>query len=83
MALARVRDRKLWLLVGGAMVVLGAAMISGMSKGEVERIWLPFAIWLLPAGAVLGASRMRVTTAWLGLQATTAIVIATAVKTTW
>ncbi|MDQ6854040.1 MAG: hypothetical protein M3046_10200 [Actinomycetota bacterium] len=82
-ALARVRDRKLWLLVGGTMVVLGAAMISGMSKGEVERIWLPFAIWLLPAGAVLAASRIRVTTAWLGLQATTAIVIATAVKTTW
>jgi hypothetical protein len=82
-ALARVRDRKLWLLVGGALAVLGAAMISGMSKGEVERIWLPFAIWLLPAGAVLAASRTRVTTAWLGLQATTAIVIATAVKTTW
>ena len=61
-ALARVRDRKLWLLVGGTMVVVGAAMISGMSKGEVERIWLPFAIWLLPAGAVLAASRVRVTT---------------------
>ena len=82
-ALTRVRDRKLWLLVGGTTVVLGAAMISGMSKGEVERIWLPFAIWLLPAGAVLAASRVRVTTAWLGLQATTAIVIATAVKTSW
>jgi hypothetical protein len=82
-ALARVRDRKLWLLMGGALAVLGTAMISGMSKGEVERIWLPFAIWLLPAGAVLAASRTRVTTAWLGLQATTAIVIATAVKTTW
>ena len=82
-ALARVRDRKLWLLVGGALAVLGAAMISGMSKGEVERIWLPFAIWLLPAGAVLAANRIRVMTAWLGLQATTAIVIATAVKTTW
>jgi methylthioxylose transferase len=82
-ALARIRDRKLWLLVGGTLAVLGAAMISGMSKGEVERIWLPFAIWLLPAGAVLAASRVRVTTAWLGLQATTAIVIATAVKTTW
>ncbi len=82
-ALARIRDRKLWLLVGGALVVLGAAMISGMSKGEVERIWLPFAVWLLPAGAVLAATRLRVTTAWLGLQATTAIVIATAVKTSW
>jgi hypothetical protein len=82
-ALVCVRDRKLWLLVGGTLMVVGAAMISGMSKGEVERIWLPFAIWLLPAGAVLAARRIRVTTAWLGLQATTAIVIATAVKTSW
>jgi methylthioxylose transferase len=83
LALTRVRDRRLWLLVGGTLVVLGAAMISGMSKGEVERIWLPFAIWLLPAGAVLVAGRERVTTGWLGLQATAAIVVATAVKTSW
>jgi hypothetical protein len=82
-ALARVRDRRLLLLVGGALVVVGAAMISGMSKGEVERIWLPFAIWLLPAGAVLAAGRARAATGWLGLQATTAIVVATAVKTSW
>jgi methylthioxylose transferase len=83
LALTRVRDRRLWLLVGGTLVVLGAAMISGMSKGEVERIWLPFAIWLLPAGAVLAAGRQRVTTGWLGLQAMAAIVVATAVKTSW
>jgi hypothetical protein len=82
-ALTRLRDRRLWLLVGGALVVLGAAMISGMSKGEVERIWLPFAIWLLPAGAVLAAGRRSVTTGWLGVQATAAIVVATAVKTSW
>jgi hypothetical protein len=82
-ALARLRDRRLWLLVGGALVVVGAAMISGMSKGEVERIWLPFAIWLLPAGAVLAAGRPRGATRWLGFQATTAIVVATLVKTSW
>ena len=82
-ALARVRDRKLLLLVGGALLVVGAAMISGMSKGEVERIWLPFVIWILPAGAVLAAGRDRVMTGWLGLQAAAAIAVATTVKTSW
>jgi hypothetical protein len=82
-ALTRLRDRALWLLVGGALVVVGAAMISGMSKGEVERIWLPFAVWLLPAGVVLAAGRERVTTGWLGLQATAAILVASVVKTSW
>ena len=82
-ALTRLRDRWMWLLVGGTLMVVGAAMISGMSKGEVERIWLPFTIWLLPAGAALAAGRRNITSRWLGLQAATAIVIATAVKTSW
>ena len=82
-ALVRLRDRWMWLLVGGTLVVLAIAMISGMSKGEVERIWLPFAIWLLPAGAALVASRRGIGSAWLGVQAATAIAIATVVKTSW
>ncbi|HMG28419.1 MAG TPA: hypothetical protein VKH36_16575 [Acidimicrobiia bacterium] len=82
-ALVRLRDRWMWLLVGGTLMVVAAAMISGMSKGEVERIWLPFMIWLLPAGAALAAGRRRVTSGWLGLQAATAIAVATVVKTSW
>jgi hypothetical protein len=82
-ALARLRDRRMWLLVGGTLVVVAAAMISGMSKGEVERIWLPFTIWLLPAGAVLAAGRQRVTSGWLGLQAAAAVTVAIVVKTSW
>ncbi len=30
--------------MGGALLVVVGANISGMSKGEVERIWLPFAL---------------------------------------
>ncbi|HMF82972.1 MAG TPA: hypothetical protein VKI01_06830 [Acidimicrobiia bacterium] len=82
-ALARLRDRWMWLLAGGTLMAVAAAMISGMSKGEVERIWLPFAIWLFPAGAVLGVGRRRGASAWLGLQAATAIAVATIVKTSW
>jgi methylthioxylose transferase len=82
-ALTRLRDRRLWLLVGGGLLVVGVAMMSGMSKGEVERIWLPFAVWLLPAGAALALGRRRATSAWLALQAGTAIVVASVVRTPW
>jgi hypothetical protein len=82
-AMARLRDRRLWLLVGGGLLAVGIAMMSGMSKGEVERIWLPFAVWLLPVGAVLAAGRRRVASGWLGVQATTAVAVATVVRTSW
>jgi hypothetical protein len=61
-AVARVRDRRLWLLGAGALGAVALANISGLSKAEVERIWLPFVPWItvlaagLPAlGAVVGA----------------------------
>jgi hypothetical protein len=82
-AVARLRDRRLWLLVGGGLLAVGIAMMSGMSKGEVERIWLPLAVWVLPAGAVLAAGRSRVTRAWLGVQAAAAVAVATVVRTSW
>jgi methylthioxylose transferase len=82
-ALTRLRDRRLWLLVGGGLLAVGLAMMSGMSKGEVERIWLPFAVWLLPAGAALSVGRRRATSAWLGLQAGTAIVVTSMVRIAW
>jgi hypothetical protein len=80
-ALARLRDRRLWWLVGGARVAIGAAAVSGMSKGEVERIWLPFAIWVLPAGAVLAAERHGAR--WLGAQVGFTILLQTLVRSPW
>ena len=41
-----------WLVAASAAMVL-AADLSQMSKGEVERIWLPFVPWLLVACAFL------------------------------
>jgi hypothetical protein len=54
-AIARVRDRRLWLLGGAALAVAALANLSGLSKAEVERIWLPFAVWatVLAAGLPL------------------------------
>lgn len=46
-AVARVRDRRLWLVAAGAIGAVLVANASGLSKAEVERIWLPFATWLL------------------------------------
>lgn len=75
--LARLRDRALWLLVGGAALACAVADVSGMSKGEVERIWLPFAVWLLPAGACL-RSRW-----WLVAQVAAAVLVQVAVRSRW
>lgn len=84
-ALARLRGRTTWILVGGGLAAITVANLSGMSKGEVERIWLPFAPWILIACATLGlrAGRVRATTGWLGLQAATALVLETAIRSKW
>jgi hypothetical protein len=80
-ALARLRDRRTWWLVGGALVAIALAAVSGMSKGEVERIWLPFAIWLLPAGAALATSRHP--SRWLAAQLAFTIGVQTLVRSPW
>ena len=80
-ALGRLRDRRVWLLVGAALVAVAVAGLSGMSKGEVERIWLPFALWLLPAAAVLGLGARRAQ--WLALQVVFTIGLQTLVRSPW
>jgi hypothetical protein len=85
-ALARLRDRRVWQLVGGALAAVALADISGMSKGEVERIWLPFVPWVLLAGGALASEvpgRMRSAPRWLGTQAATALTLQTLVHTPW
>ena len=76
--LARLRDAALWSVVGGGLLAAAAANLSGMSKGEVERIWLPFAVWVLPAAAVLDRRRW-----WLAGQLGIAIAIQTWLITGW
>jgi hypothetical protein len=80
--LARLRDRATWLLVGGAAAAVALADLSGMSKGEVERIWLPFVPWLMLATCGLPAGRWM-TPALLGFQAATAVAIQSGVRTIW
>ncbi len=68
-----------WLPLAAGVAVLGADL-SGLSKGEVERIWLPFAIWLVAGAALLPQRYLR---AWLIGQAVLALVINSLLLTAW
>ncbi|NKQ58426.1 hypothetical protein HFP15_36805 [Amycolatopsis sp. K13G38] len=77
------RDRQAWrdpalVLVAAAVITIVLADLSGLSKSEVERIWLPFTVWLLPAAALLPRSRW-----WLAGQAVTALAVNHLVLTYW
>ncbi|PXY30880.1 hypothetical protein [Prauserella muralis] len=67
-------------LAGAALLAIAAADLSGLSKAEVERIWLPFAVWLLPATALLPPASRRW---WLAGQAATALLVNHLVLTIW
>ncbi|MGN9757775.1 hypothetical protein [Streptomyces sp. SD31] len=69
---------RLALLVCGALVAVLVADLSGMSKAETERIWLPFALWLLPACALLTGAR-----GWLVAQAVLALLVNHLLWTGW
>jgi hypothetical protein len=55
-ALTRLRGSALTSVVAIGATMLLVALVSGMSKGEVERIWLPFALWV---GVAPGVFRSR------------------------
>src|SRR5690606_4692252 len=69
---------RLALLVLSALLALLIADLSGMSKAETERIWLPFAFWLLPACALLPGPRV-----WLAGQALLALLLNHLLVTGW
>jgi methylthioxylose transferase len=72
------RSRMAWL-VGGALMAVVVADLSGLSKGEVERIWLLFVPWIVAATGLL-RNHVRL---WLLLHTTVALAIAAFVRTPW
>lgn len=81
---AHLRDRRLWLIIGSVLAMVAFAMLTGLSKGEVERIWLPFAVWLTPAAvALVEVGDDRSTRGWLGLQGTVGLAVQSLLKPRW
>ena len=76
--IGRLRDRRVWLVVGAAALCVVAADVSQYSKAEVERIWLLFYPWLVPATASLRRRRP-----WLGAQAALAVGLQVALVSKW
>lgn len=68
-----------WWLVGAASVCVLLADASGLSKGEVERIWLPFWPWVALAAAGLVSGRRW----WLAAQGALTLVVAHLVWSPW
>ncbi|WP_425575975.1 hypothetical protein [Streptomyces axinellae] len=68
------------LLVLAALLALLVADLSGMSKAETERIWLPLALWTLPAAALLPRPGAR---GWLCAQTALALVVNHLLLTGW
>ncbi|HEX4245670.1 MAG TPA: hypothetical protein VHY77_08890 [Acidimicrobiales bacterium] len=68
------------LLLVAFVVIIAVADLSGLSKAETERIWLPFSVWLVAAAALLPRGSHRYC---LGLQAVGALLINSLLLTTW
>lgn len=67
-------------LAAAALLAMLASSLSGLSKSEVERIWLPFMVWLIPLAAATNPARHR---GWLAVQIAAAGAVAILMDTSW
>lgn len=78
-ALGRIRWRSpVALLAAAALAAMALADVTGLARGEVERIWLPFMPYLTIACGVLPRSRR-----WLGVQLAVGLLIETFLRSQW
>ncbi|WP_214411510.1 hypothetical protein [Sphaerisporangium fuscum] len=75
--LARSRPGPVRALVAAALVALVALDVSGVTRGEVERIWLPYAVWTSLAAASVPGRRP------LAAQAVTGLLLQALVGSPW
>ena len=74
------RRSGLHLVLLAMLAAIVVADLSMLSKAEVERIWLPFTVWLTAAPALLPVRSHRM---WLALNAAGALVINSVIFTNW
>lgn len=71
--------RALGLLVAAALIGVLALDVAGVTRGEVERIWIPYAAWLVAAASIRRAPARGPLLA----QVATALVLEAVVKSPW
>lgn len=69
-----------WVLPALGLAAVSVANLSGLSKAEVERIWLPFVVWLLMFAALLPQRYQRPA---LAGQAVVALGLQLALRSWW
>jgi hypothetical protein len=74
------REIVVLVLVLAAAIAVAAADESGLSKAETERIWLPFAVWLVTSASLIPARHRRW---WLVAQVVVALVVRHLLWTQW
>jgi hypothetical protein len=72
------RAAPLVVVAGAAVACAVVADLSGLSKGEVERIWLPFGPWVTVAAAALPERGP-----WLAASGFTAVLLALVLQARW
>ena len=83
---ARTADARpgIGIVVVAGGVALVASHLSPYTRGEVERIWLPFFPWIAVAAATTISPTRRLRSGmWVGAQALTAIALQSALVTKW
>jgi hypothetical protein len=78
--LASLRRTGLALVPLAALAGIVVSDLTGLVRGETERIWLPFYPWVLAATAFLPARQQR---CWLAAAVVLAIGIEVVVRTEW
>ncbi|MQA94317.1 MAG: hypothetical protein GEV11_06555 [Streptosporangiales bacterium] len=73
-------SRTVWLTAGSALLGAAALALAGVTRGEVERIWLPYAAWVMVAVAASGLTASRRA---LGAQAATGLLLQALLRSPW